>query len=104
MLLNFDKSQGLIGKGDFMDYPFNVLAEYFIKENKIDLSKEYEICEIPARQLIKYNRFDLMAKWLYIDAVVKKLKTKCGYNVYYDNINSFSCGRSEEHTSELQSH
>lgn len=79
-----------------MDYPFNVLAEYFIKENKIDLSKEYEICEIPARQLIKYNRFDLMAKWLYIDAVVKKLKTKCGYNVYYDNINSFSCGSFSE--------
>lgn len=87
-----NRCKNRLGNGDYMDYPFNALTEYFIKENHIDLTKEYEVCEIPARRLIKYNRFDLMAKWLYIDAVEKKTSLGCGYNVYYDNINAFSCG------------
>lgn len=75
-----------------MNYPFNLLTEYFIRENKIDITREYEIVTIPARELIKYNRFDLMAKWLYIDAREKGLHSDHGLNIYYDNINAFSCG------------
>ncbi len=75
-----------------MNYPFNLLTEYFINENNIDTTNEYEITSVSARELIKYNRFDLMAKWLYIDAKEKKLIGSFGRKVYYDNINAFSCG------------
>lgn len=75
-----------------MSYPFDALTEYFIKENNIDTSKEYEICEVPARDLIKWNRFDLMAKWLLISDKDKGLINGCGCKVYRDNINAFSCG------------
>ena len=83
-----------------MDYPFNLLTEYFVEENKIDTSKRYEICDIPARNLVRYNRFDLMAKWLYIDAREKGLTAGCAYNVYRDNINAFSSGNFAEPGSE----
>lgn len=86
-----------------MNYPFSLLTEYFLRENKIDTTKTYEICEIPARELIKYNRFDLMAKWLYIDSLEKGLASKFAYHVYYDNINAFSCGNFTEPGSEEKS-
>lgn len=75
-----------------MKYPFNLLTNYFIKENHIDTSKEYEIISIPARDLIKYNRFDLMAKWIYIDAKEHGLESNFAEKIYYDNINAFSSG------------
>lgn len=75
-----------------VNYPFNLLTEYFICENNIDTTKEYEVVNLPARQLIKHNRFDLMAKWIYIDAQQKGLDSDFGRNIYYDNINAFSCG------------
>lgn len=76
-----------------MDFPFYALTEYFIKQNNIDISKDYKICEIPARDLIKWNRFDLMAKWLFIQDKEKGLIDGCGRRVYFDNINAFSCGK-----------
>lgn len=87
-----------------MEYPFNLLTQYFISEYHIDVSKKYEVRKIPARSLIKYNRFDLMAKWIYIDIREKGFDTDFGKQIYYDNINSFSCGLffepgSEEKTS-----
>ncbi|MCM1103023.1 MAG: hypothetical protein NC409_02860 [Clostridium sp.] len=76
------------------EYPFNLITQYVIDNYHIDMSRSYEICELPARGLIKYNRFDLMAKWMYIDAKEKRLSENCsGYRVYRDNINAFSCGR-----------
>lgn len=75
-----------------MSYPFDALTEYFVKENNIDISQEYEVCEVPARDLIKWNRFDLMAKWLLISDKDKNLSDGCGSKAYYDNINAFSCG------------
>lgn len=74
------------------EYPFNLITQYVIENNHIDMSLSYEISEIPARELITYNRFDLMAKWMYIDAKEKGLTAGCGYQVYYDNINAFSGG------------
>lgn len=71
---------------------FKQLTEYFLAENNIDLMQQYEITTIPARELIQYNRFDLMAKWIYIDAYEKGIHSDWGVKVYYDNINSFSCG------------
>lgn len=70
-----------------------LLTEYFIKENNIDITKDYEICELPARELIKWNRFDLMAKWLYVQDMEKGVSNGCGSKVYFDNINAFSCGK-----------
>lgn len=75
-----------------MDFPFNALTEYFINENNIDIHKQYEIIDIDARKLIQYNRFDLMAKWIYIQAKENGISSNYGYNVYKDNINAFSCG------------
>lgn len=75
------------------EYPFNLITQYVIDSYHIDMNQSYEICEIPARDLITYNRFDLMAKWLYIDAKEKGLTSGCGYQAYYDNINAFSGGR-----------
>ena len=73
-------------------YPFNLLTEYFVKENNIDTSKDYEIVSVSARNLICANRFDLMAKWIYIDAREKNIDMAMARRVYKDNINSFSCG------------
>lgn len=75
-----------------MKYPFSLLTDYFVRENHIDTSKEYEIVSIPARDLIKYNRFDLMAKWIYIDAKEHGLESNFAEKVYFDNINAFSSG------------
>lgn len=74
------------------EYPFNLITSYVIENNHIDMNSFYEISEIPARELITYNRFDLMAKWVYIDAKEKGLTSGSGYQVYYDNINAFSGG------------
>lgn len=73
-------------------YPFNLITQYVIDNYHIDMNLSYEISEIPARELITYNRFDLMAKWLYIDDKEKGLTAGCGYQVYYDNIHAFSGG------------
>lgn len=73
-------------------YPFNLLTEYFIRENNIDLSRKYEIKTISARSLICAERFDLLAKWIYIDAREKGIDSSWAEEIYYDNINAFSCG------------
>lgn len=73
-------------------YPFNLLTEYFIRENNIDITKNYEILSVPARNLVCVNRFDLMAKWIYIDAREKGIDMTSAIRVYRDNITSFSCG------------
>ncbi len=74
-------------------YPFNLITKYVIDNYHIDMNRSYEICAIPARKLITYDRFDLMAKWMYIDGREKGLTSGSGCEVYYDNINAFSCGR-----------
>ncbi|MGN1165312.1 MAG: DUF1919 domain-containing protein [Lachnospiraceae bacterium] len=86
-----------------MSYPFDCITEYLVKEYDIDLSNSYEICDVPARELIKFNRFDLMAKWIYIDAKEKKISIEYAYEIYYDNINAFSCGMFFEPGSEQKS-
>jgi len=73
-------------------YPFNLLTEYFIKGNSIDISKEYEIESVPAIDLFVCQRFDLMAKWIYIYAKEKCIDVTWGRDVYLDNINAFSAG------------
>lgn len=74
------------------EYPFNLLTEYFVRENHIDLSKSYKIETISARKLVCAERFDLIAKWIYIDAKEKGIDTSWAKEIYYDNINAFSCG------------
>lgn len=79
-----------------LKYPFNLITQYVIDNYQIDMERSYEICEVPARELLTYDRFDLMAKWMYIDDKEKGLTAGCGFQVYYDNINAFSCGRFSE--------
>jgi len=68
------------------------LTTYFLEENEIDTSLDYEILSVPARSLICADRFDLMAKWIYIDAREKGMDMEKALEIYRDNINSFSCG------------
>ncbi len=75
-----------------INYPFNLLTNYFVKENNIDLGCRYEICTMPAKELFHYNRFDLMAKWIYIDAKEKDIDLEWAIKIYHDNINAFSNG------------
>lgn len=70
----------------------SLLTDYFIREYNIDITREYEIVSVPARSLVCADRFDLMAKWIYIDAREKGLDMSYAIRVYKDNINSFSCG------------
>jgi len=72
--------------------PFNLLTEYFVRENHIDMSLSYEIETVPAISLICENRFDLLAKWVYIDAREKCTDYSWAQKIYFDNINAFSCG------------
>lgn len=78
----------------------SLLTEYFLRENEIDRSKEYEVVSVPARSLICANRFDLMAKWIYIDAREKGMDMTFATRIYKDNINAFSCGKYLEPGSE----
>lgn len=73
--------------------PLNKLTEYFVRENKIDTSAQYESVRIPARNLFNANRFDMMAKWLYIDAYEKGIDISWATDIYKDSIRAFSCGK-----------
>ncbi len=69
-----------------------LLTDYFIRENDIDTSQDYEILSVPARTLLCPNRFDLMAKWIYIDAREKGMEMEYAIRIYKDSVNAFSCG------------
>ena len=84
------------------DYPFNMFTDYFVRENHIDTTKRYEIDSVPARSLIFPNRFDLMAKLIYINAREKGCDMKFAESVYRDNINAFSCGNFTEYGSKTK--
>lgn len=79
----------------FMDKQilYSSLTPYFLRENHIDTAKDYEILTVPARTLLRPERFDLMAKWIYIDALVHNVDPAWARNIYRDNIDAFSCGK-----------
>ncbi len=79
-----------------MDNHLTLLTEYFVRENNIDKNRDYSVEMVPARNLICGDRFDLMAKWIYIDAYEKKQNTSIATHIYMDNINAFSCGTFSE--------
>ncbi len=78
------------------DVEIKKLTEYFLRENYIDTTKKYIIEKVPAKELICANRFDLMAKLIYIDAFEKNMDMDWAINIYSDNINAFSCGTFKE--------
>ncbi len=74
-------------------YPFDLISNFVIEENRIDTNNQkYTIETVDARSLLTWNRFDLMAKWIYIDSKDKGIDNQCALSVYKDNINAFSCG------------
>lgn len=83
-------------------YPFNKLTEYFVRKNHIDVEKQYEIASVPAKSLICPERFDLMAKWIYIDALEKGIDMTFATKIYRDSINAFSCGTFTEPGTDLK--
>lgn len=74
------------------EHPYNLLTDYFLTQYHIDVSVPREIEIVPARSLICANRFDLMAKWIYIYSKETGMNMSWATDIYRDNINSFSCG------------
>lgn len=71
----------------------NLLTDYLIDYLRIDLEREYEVISIPARNLLKNpQRIDLMAKWLYIDAVEQGIDLKSAEKIYLEHIEAFTRG------------
>lgn len=71
-------------------YPYNLLTNYFLVENKISPFDKYTIEEIDANQLITPYRIDLMAKLLYIKFKINNLNSDFGKKVYIDHIKAFT--------------
>lgn len=75
------------------EYPYCLLTEYFIRSYHITPEMQYEICSVSARTLLKAQRFDLMAKWIYIDAKEKGIDMEDARNLYVDHIHAFTQGQ-----------
>lgn len=77
-------------------YPYNMIPSYFIGEFEITEDLPYEIEEIPARELIKPERIDLIAKWIYIENFEKKNDMTFARELYAKHIEAFSEGTFSE--------
>ena len=77
---------------EIVGYPYELLTKYFLEVNNITTDMEYEILSIPARELLTANRFDLMAKWIYIDAMEKGLDMAHARELYIRHIDAFTDG------------
>lgn len=73
--------------------PENLLTQYLIENLHIDLDQEYEIASIPARTLLKAQRIDLMAKWIYIDTYEKHMDMCHARELYIKHIAAFTEGK-----------
>lgn len=71
-------------------YPYQLLTDYVIESNNITEKTEYEIYNIPAMELVCPQRFDLLAKWLYIDARERGVGVEWATNIYKASIAAFS--------------
>ncbi|WP_051525833.1 hypothetical protein [Butyrivibrio proteoclasticus] len=69
-----------------------LITNYLIEMYGIDENSKYDIFSISARKLVNYTRFDLMAKWIYVDSLEKGLNMSLAIDIYCDSINAFSCG------------
>ena len=74
------------------EYPLNLLTDYIIDTCGIDNKTKYTVEEVPARSLLNSTRFDLMAKWIYIDALEHGTDMSLAKAIYEDNIRAFSSG------------
>lgn len=80
--------------------PINLLTEYLVENLHIDLEQEYEIESIPARTLLKAQRIDLMAKWIYIDTYEKHMNMYHARELYIKHIEAFTEGKYVEQGNE----
>ena len=53
-------------------FPYDLINEYIVTNYHIDDSVRYRISEVPARSLMRASRFDLVAKWIYIEALQRQ--------------------------------
>lgn len=83
-------------KYEFHSLPLNKLTKYLIEENGINPNKEYSIERVSAKELICPLRFDLMAKWIYIDSLERGLDLEHATQIYRNSIFAFSCGTFNE--------
>ena len=79
------------------NYPFNLISKFQIEGNDIDPNdQDYTVESVAATDLIVWSRFDLMAKWLYLDSKEKGIDSCWARRIYKDNIRAFSAGTFKE--------
>lgn len=73
-----------------------LLGKYFCDTYNIDLTKQYKIEYINARELLVPGRIDLIAKYKYIEAKEKGYNCKFINELYDKHIEAFSAGSYNE--------
>ena len=78
-------------------YPYNRISDHIVIGYELDpADKQYLVENVNVQELVTWNRFDLMAKWLYVDSKEKKLDSRWAKRIYEDNIRAFSAGTFKE--------
>ena len=73
-------------------YPFNKITKYIIDGYGIDETSVYSIETVPAKQLLNWQRIDLMAKIMLIEAEEKGMDVNPYKELYLNHISAFSDG------------
>lgn len=69
-----------------------LLGEYFIKAYKLPETANVEIVHKDALDFVTVDRFDIIAKYLYIKSLDLKYDTDFFFNLYKEHLNAFSLG------------
>ena len=73
-------------------YPFDKLTEYIIDGYKIKPDEKYIVYDLPARNLLCARRIDVMAKWIYLEALSSGVDIPFATEVYLSHISAWSGG------------
>ncbi|WP_423799414.1 hypothetical protein [Neobacillus sp. SAB-20_R2A] len=76
--------------------PFNLVTDYLITKLQISEDAKYEVLEISANELIKANRLDLIAKYMYILFKEQDIRSNFATEVYTKHLEAFSKGSFKE--------
>jgi hypothetical protein len=90
-------SVGVVSTGK--KYPFNLLDKCYFEFNE---NMEYEICDINARELLNYNRFDLYANLVYIDHKEKHIDISYALDLYKARTQAITGGVYKEQGNEAK--
>lgn len=83
-------------------FPYSKLDPHFISANDIRTTDEYSVEAVRARDLIVPERFDLIAKILYVKAYIEQQGLPWAIELYKDSINAMTGGSFKEGGSETK--